>query len=221
MALEGSGVKEDTSIVLQEKAMANIYPPEHSFTQFSAQLKKHRLGSKFHLASVLEQLYKLGLDFEDKEDKKAIKSAFLECLLRFSINHSLREVKFRAQIPVPESYQLVGVADEGRTYIMAGANESDVYTLDPGQIYGTFLTGSKSVLTCLRQHPVSVQKSLDEDPIYLEGPCVISRSPVIHPGDGTLFSILSPIRACLIGRQCNVSSQWASRQRTRSASSPV
>src|SRR5712671_1906301 len=143
MALEGSGVKEDTSIVLQEKAMANIYPSEHSFTQFSAQLKKHRLGSKFHLASVLEQLYKLGLDFEDKEDKKAIKSEFLERLLRFSMNHALREVKFKARIPVPESYQLVGVADEGRAYIAEGAKESDVHTLNPGQIYGTFFTWFK------------------------------------------------------------------------------
>jgi len=147
MALEGRGVKKDTFIALQEKAKENIYLSEDSFTQFSALLKKHRLGSKFHLASILEQLYKLGLDFKDKEDKKPIKSEFLERLLRFSMNHALREVKFKARIPVPESYQLVGVADEGRAYIAEGAKESDVYTLNPGQIYGMFLDGFKGVLT--------------------------------------------------------------------------
>ena len=143
MALESLGVKKDTFIALQERAKANIYPFENSFTQFSALLKKYSLGSEFHLASILKQLYKLGLDFKDKEDKKAIKSAFLERLLRFSINHLLRDVKFKARIPVPESYQLVGVADEGRAYIAEGAKESDVHTLNPGQIYGTFFTWFK------------------------------------------------------------------------------
>jgi RNA-dependent RNA polymerase len=146
MALECRGVKKDTFIELQEKAKENIYLSEDSFAVFSTLLKKHKLGSKFHLATILEQLRKLGLDFKDKEDKKAIKSAFLERLCRFSMNHALREVKFKARIPVPESYQLVGVADEGRAYITEGENESDVYTLDPGQIYGTFLSGFNGML---------------------------------------------------------------------------
>jgi RNA-dependent RNA polymerase len=36
------------------------------------------------------------------------------------MNHSFREVKFKARIPVPQSYQLVGVADEGQAYINEG-----------------------------------------------------------------------------------------------------
>jgi hypothetical protein len=55
------------------------------------------------------------------------------------MHHSLREVKFKARIPVPDSYQLVGVADEGRAYIQEGVDEGRVFTLKPGTIYGTFL----------------------------------------------------------------------------------
>jgi hypothetical protein len=32
---------------------------------------------------------------------------------------------------------------------------------------------------------VCVQEAVGKEPIYLEGPCLISRDPVIHPGDGT------------------------------------
>ncbi|KAI0284855.1 RNA dependent RNA polymerase-domain-containing protein, partial [Russula brevipes] len=98
-------------------------------------------------------------------DKSAVKSAFFEKLLRFSINHSLREVKYKARIPVPHSYQLVGVADEGQAYIKEGAREEDVFTLGEGRIY------------------VCIQESATEPPVYFKGTCVISRSPVIHPGD--------------------------------------
>lgn len=34
-----------------------------------------------------------------------------------------------------------------------------------------------------------MQESLDKEPIYLKGTCVLSRSPVIHPGDGTSISV--------------------------------
>ncbi|KAI9452162.1 RdRP-domain-containing protein [Russula earlei] len=165
MALEDRGVKQDTFINLQEEAKKDIYCSSDSLNEFSKLLRKDGLGGKFYLAPILDQLHKLGLDFKDRNKKRAIKSAFFERLLRFSQNHSLREVKFKARIPVPQSYQLVGVADEGRAYINGGAKESDVFTLGPGEIY------------------VCVQKYSDEDPIYFKGSCVISRSPVIHPGD--------------------------------------
>ena len=146
MALEDRGVDKDIFINLQEKAKASIYLSSHSLENFSHLLTKHNLAGKFHLAFILEQLSKLGLDFKDKNEKKAIGSAFFERLLRFSMNHSLREVKFKARIPVPNSYQLVGVADEGRAYIKEGIKEEDVFTLGPGRIYGAFIRGSTAVL---------------------------------------------------------------------------
>jgi hypothetical protein len=148
MTLEDRGVDKEAFIELQERAKAWINFSLYSLEHFSQLLKEHNLGGNFHLAFILEQLNKLGLTFEDDTDKKAIGCAFFERLLRFSINHSLREIKFKARIPVPESYQLVGIADEGQAYIEEGiANKDDVYTLGPGRIYGTFLLGFKVVLS--------------------------------------------------------------------------
>jgi RNA-dependent RNA polymerase len=148
MALEDRGVDKETFIKLQEEAKANIYLASDSLEQLSSLLAKHSLGGKFRLAFILEQLSKLGLDFKDNKEKKkkAIGGAFFERLLRYSMNHSLREVKFKARIPVPESYQLVGVADEGQAYIKEGVKAEDVFTLGPGRIYGAFLRGSIAVL---------------------------------------------------------------------------
>ena len=139
MALEDRGVERATFMDLQEKAKADIYLSRDSFQNFLKLLQNHGLGFKFRLSFILEQLIKLKLDFKDSTDKKAIKSTFFERLLRFSIHHSLREVKFKARIPVPESYQLVGVADEGKAYIEEGEDEDRVFTLRPGTIYGTSL----------------------------------------------------------------------------------
>ena len=141
MALEDRGVDKETFLALQEKAKASIYQSSDSLEDFSGQLTKHNLGGKFHLAFILEQLGMLGLDFKDGPGKKAIEGAFFGRLLRFSMDHSLREVKFKARIPVPDSYQLVGVADEGQAYIEEGIDKDDVFTLEPGRIYGTFFCG--------------------------------------------------------------------------------
>jgi RNA-dependent RNA polymerase len=166
MVLEDRGVDKETFMALQERAKASIYLSSDSLEHFSHLIGRHNLGGKFYLAFILEQLSKLGLDFKDGTDKKAIESAFFERLLSFSMNHSLRDVKFKARIPVPYSYQLVGVADEGQAYIEEGIdNKDDVYTLEPGRIY------------------VCVQNSAHEQPIYLKGTCVISRGLGLHPGD--------------------------------------
>jgi RNA-dependent RNA polymerase len=201
MALDNRGVKTQAFVDLQEEAKASIYLSSSSLEEFRKQLVKHGLGSKFHLAFILEQLNKLGLDFKESYQKKrkAIRSAFFERLLRYAMNHSLREVKYKARIPIPNSYQLVGVADEGRAYINEGANEGDVYTLKEGFIYGMFLRRFAVILSHTYDAIVCVQESAHEPPIYLKGTCLISRSPVIHPGDGTSMSVLpSPVLLSLI-----------------------
>ncbi len=148
MALEDRGVKKEAFIDLLENAKAKIYLSSDSLEMFTEQLRDHGMGGQYHLAFILEQLNRLGLDFTNGINKTAIGKPFFESLLRYSMNHALREVKFKARIPVPKSYQLVGVADEGRTYINEGLKEEDVFTLKPGLIYGTFLLGSVGTSAC-------------------------------------------------------------------------
>ena len=136
MALEDLGVKQKAFVDLQEEAKARIYLASGSLPTFVSLLRSQSLGGQFHLAFVLEQLVKLDLDFGDHLGKDDIGSAFLGRLVRDSMNHSLREMKFKARIPVPRSYQLVGVADEGRAYIKEGAQPDRVFTLGEKEIYG-------------------------------------------------------------------------------------
>ena len=149
MALEDRGVKKEAFIDLLENAKAKIYLSSDSLEMFTEQLWGHGMGGQYHLTFILEQLNRLGLDFTNGINKTAIGKPFFESLLRYSMNHALREVKFKARIPVPKSYQLVGVADEGRAYINEGLKEEDVFTLKPGLIYGTFLLGSVGTSACL------------------------------------------------------------------------
>ena len=139
MALEDRGVKKEVFVALQEKAKAEIYLSSDSLDIFTKQLREHYMGGQYHLAFIVEQLNNLGLDFRNGSNTRAIGKPFFEGLLRYAMNHSLREIKFKARIPVPGSYQLVGVADEGRAYINEGLSEEEVFTLKPGFIYGALL----------------------------------------------------------------------------------
>ncbi|TBU35150.1 RdRP-domain-containing protein [Dichomitus squalens] len=72
----------------------------------------------------------------------------------FAINHVLRELKHHARIPVPSL----------DSWTLVGV--ADVHgELQEGEIFACIDSPTESCL------------------IYLEGPCLISRSPTIHPGD--------------------------------------
>jgi RNA-dependent RNA polymerase len=141
MALEDLGVNKKAFMDLQNAAKEKIYLSSNSLKTFAETLGSHGLGDKFRLAFILKQLFKLGLDFKDYLNKEAIRSAFLGRLVRDSMNHALREMKFKARIPVPHSFQLVGVADEGQAYIKEGEDPDKVFTLKEGFIYGMFPRG--------------------------------------------------------------------------------
>jgi hypothetical protein len=64
MALEDLGVKQKAFVDLQEEAKARIYLAGGSLPVFVGLLRSQSLGGQFHLAFVLEQLIKLGLDFQ-------------------------------------------------------------------------------------------------------------------------------------------------------------
>ena len=74
--------------------------------------------------------------------------------MEFAVNHVLRELKHRTRIPVPGK----------DSWTLVGV--ADIHReLKEGEI-----------LVC-------VDSPDETDLIFLEGPCVVSRSPTIHPGD--------------------------------------
>ncbi|KAJ7632964.1 RNA dependent RNA polymerase-domain-containing protein [Roridomyces roridus] len=163
MALEDRGVRQTAFRKLQDIAVGAALTIDDSITQFRAVLKDHSLGNPFRLVYLLEKLEKLGLDLQAKHRTPGIDNAFFKQLRQVAMNDVLREIKHSARIPISESYLLVGVADEGPAYKKAGY--TNVFELPPGKIYAC------------------VQRYHDEPPIWLEGSCTISRSPVAHVGD--------------------------------------
>ncbi|KAK1227232.1 hypothetical protein PQX77_009776 [Marasmius sp. AFHP31] len=166
--LEGQGVKTEAFETLVDRAVADVYGVDDSLSKSSTFMRDHSLGGKFNLSWILSQLEQMKCCIGREEDRPSrdhvnIDYPFLRQLREVARMHVLREIKHQARIPVPDSYLLVGVADEGPVYEKEG--HKDVYVLPEGHIYAC------------------VQRSAEEEPIYVEGSCTISRSPVAHPGD--------------------------------------
>ncbi|KAG6331650.1 hypothetical protein ID866_7441 [Astraeus odoratus] len=114
-----------------------------------------------------------GLELKPNLLQRPLDTPFLAQLRSCAINHVLRDIKYRARIPIPDSYMLVGVADEGPAY------EKEGHKNNPG----------------------------DKEPNWIKGMCLVSRSPVIHPGDiQRVYAIGKPPedQICLFGHLRNV-----------------
>ncbi|KIJ68271.1 hypothetical protein HYDPIDRAFT_81362 [Hydnomerulius pinastri MD-312] len=142
--LECLGVPYETFQKFQTKAVEDVWKAAESFERAGHLLEVHGLGTGFRLSYVLSNLQKLGVT--------AVQDAFYRKMLVHAVHHILRELKYRARIPLPGAYTLVGVADIHNT-------------LEEGEIYA-----------CIR-HPNKLSVK------YLEGPVLITRSPMINPGD--------------------------------------
>ncbi|KAI0703549.1 RdRP-domain-containing protein [Cytidiella melzeri] len=164
MVLEDRGVTKKAFLKLQQDAVANIHMASDTVMQARQLFREQQLGGGYRLAYIFQCMNAIGLGMEyEKFAAYRLDDPFFERLIQFAKNHVLRDIKHAARIPIPGSHHLVGVADEGPAYKAAGFE--DVYCLPEGHIYAC------------------VQKSEDEDPIYLQGKVSISRSPVVHPGD--------------------------------------
>ncbi|KAF9010144.1 RNA dependent RNA polymerase-domain-containing protein [Cyathus striatus] len=163
MLLEDLGVRREAFEELQEIAVADARTIDESVTRFRSILETQGLGGSFRLSHLLRKVEALGLTLEGNPAKPGFDNPFFKQIRQVAMTSILREIKHRARIPIPESYLLVGVADEGPSYVREG--REDVYTLPEGHIY------------------VCIQRPSDPEPIYIEGSCSISRSPVCHPGD--------------------------------------
>ncbi|KAG1741976.1 RNA dependent RNA polymerase-domain-containing protein [Suillus lakei] len=161
--LEDRGASKDTFLELQQKVVAEARTAHDSVDLYAALLESHGLSLSFRLASTMRKLNTLGLELNPTHLQRNIDTPFLAQLRACAINHVLRAVKHDARIPIPNSYMLMGVTDEGPAYEKKGY--SNVFKLPPGKIYAC------------------VHKPGENEPMWLHGPCMVSRSPVIHPGD--------------------------------------
>ena len=154
MILEDLGVKAENFMELQTRAVAEARTIHFSIEQFRSILRIHKLGISFSLEFVLRGLEKLGFDLNDRNGQWIIDDPFLSRTRRFAMNHVLRDIKHDARIPIPDSWLLVGVADEGPAYQKSG--HENIFCLKAGQIYGILyyiLDSSLLILCSLRPEP--------------------------------------------------------------------
>ncbi|KAI0672875.1 RdRP-domain-containing protein [Trametes maxima] len=164
MVLEDRGVDQKVFLKLQELAAAKTTTASDSIEESILLLKTHNLGSSFGIPWLLRGLQAAGLGMgPERAPAGDLSGTFLQSLMIFAQRHVLRDIKHGARIPIPDSYLLVGVADEGPAYAAEGVK--DVFMLGEEEIY------------------VCIQNDEDEEPTYLKGTVSISRSPVVHPGD--------------------------------------
>lgn len=145
MVLEGLKLKGGYAILksLQDKVVEETTHAMHSFSTASSLLDRHGLGVAYKLSSTCSALAEL-ITQEPRD-------SFLLDPVDVASYHILRDLKYRAHIPVPDGYTLVGVADP-------------YGCLQPDEVFAC-VTSVKNGLT------------------FLEGPIMISRSPVSHRGD--------------------------------------
>lgn len=134
MILEDRGVTKEVFLELQDAAVADARTIDESSTQFRTVLDSHGLGRSYRLSSILARLQDLELDLHPGKQGPGIDNPFLRQLRQVAMTDVLRDIKHSARIPVPDSYLLVGVADEGPAYRDAGYD--NVYVLPEGHIYG-------------------------------------------------------------------------------------
>ncbi|CAG7851524.1 Probable RNA-dependent RNA polymerase SHL2; AltName: Full=Protein SHOOTLESS 2 [Serendipita indica DSM 11827] len=133
MLLETLKVPLEPFMALQTKAVEETRDAMKSFDAAARILERYGLGTAFRLTSVFLQLHKLGVSLALKDRSQGL-LPFLGRMLQFVENHILRDLKYKARIPVPNAWTLVGVSDE---YDYLGENEiyARVRTIDGEEQY--------------------------------------------------------------------------------------
>ncbi len=137
MLLEDVGVRRDAFQELQDLAVADAKTMDDSISQFCSVLGAHRLGNAYGLRELLGRLRdRFNMDLKASAGKTiGIDNPFLRQIRQVTMTDILRDIKHGARIPIPDSYLLVGVADEGPAYAGKTGFEN-VYCLSVGEIYG-------------------------------------------------------------------------------------
>ncbi|EKM55560.1 uncharacterized protein PHACADRAFT_173707 [Phanerochaete carnosa HHB-10118-sp] len=137
---------QESVVEKTEAAVQSLYAAADLFDDFN-------LGRTYDLSNVFRELHHMGIATLD--------DTFSQQVLCFGRHHVLRDLKYRARIPVPSGWNLVGVAD----------------------IHGCLEEGE--IFACVIPYE-------GQEPIYLHGPTLISRSPVIHRGDVQVVRAIGP-----------------------------
>ncbi|KIY50810.1 RdRP-domain-containing protein [Fistulina hepatica ATCC 64428] len=168
--LEDLGVDIRTFLDLQSDANAHARSIHDSLEDFRSRLKEAGLGRPFHLSFIIEKLQCLGLDIKGGP-RPNIDNPFFTRLRDVTMITILRDIKHRARIPMKNAYHVVGVVDEGRAYEMRGYDN-------------VFCLPEDYICVCI-QRP-------GKEPEWLEGDCLVSRSPITHPGDIQKVTAMKP-----------------------------
>lgn len=139
-------ILQDAVVQKTEAAIRSLKDAATMFDHFG-------LGSAFGLSFIFSGLAKLGIE--------NLNDIFSQQVVNFAVHHILRDIKYKARIPVPGGYNLVGVAD----------------------VHGFLKEGE--IFAC-------IIPAEGQDPIYLQGATMISRSPVIHRGDVQVVRAIGP-----------------------------
>jgi RNA-dependent RNA polymerase len=132
MLLETLGVPLEPIMQLQRDAVRQTVASSKSAESAAELLQPHGLGTAFHMPSILLNLHKLDVHLEStRQDGEFI--SFLKRVLKFAVNHVLRDLKYKSRIPVPNAWTLVGVADE-------------YGYLQPDEIYGESSVWNRTLL---------------------------------------------------------------------------
>jgi len=111
---------------------------KYSVADFCVFLKKHSLGFGYRLPLILEELGNLDFDLKAKNGRQAICYPFLERVLQHAMNHSSR-LEAPCSYSSSQQLPLVGVADEGKTYLQEVDNPANVETLEEGRVFGNVI----------------------------------------------------------------------------------
>jgi RNA-dependent RNA polymerase len=117
MLLDGLGVKSDVFLQIQEDAIREAKASIESMATCAKFMRMYGLGSHFDLPFLMEKLDAISINSDP----------FIRRLVEATYYSVMRDFKQRARIPVPQSWTLVGVADEWEM-------------LGPNEIYGESLT---------------------------------------------------------------------------------
>ena len=136
--LEGLGVSKENFIYLLKNEIEEVYNSHKSTNNLVKILRKHSFGTSFRFTTLLSRLSnKYGLDIDTENPMRCIRTDFINNIISCYTNFIFRGFKYRCRIPVPNSWTLVGIADEGPAYISQKRYKAcDVFTLRKGQIYG-------------------------------------------------------------------------------------